>query len=193
MSRPPLPPRRSVPPVPNDEPKGIAARIASLQLEHIDRGLGRGKVTGVERPPDFLRLISRPPPPIPTSNAPPPPPPRRPPARPPARLPTPPPEPEPEPEASCFKCHDFSYIDAHAAQFPPPDSQLPRPARIRPHLSLRLRNRKMPCIILLVAPQCCLRYRVLLFRKSATRNRPVHPPIRAGSLRWVRWFVRAPR
>lgn len=118
MSRPPLPPRRSVPPVPNDEPKGIATRIASLQLEHIDRGIGRGKVTGVERPPDFLRLISRPPPPIPTSNAPPPPPPRRPPARSPARLPTPPPEPEPEPESSCLKCHDFSYIDAHAAQFP---------------------------------------------------------------------------
>ncbi|KAK0461455.1 hypothetical protein IW261DRAFT_1632582 [Armillaria novae-zelandiae] len=26
--------------------------------------------------------------------------------------------PEPEPDASCLRCHDFSYIDAHAAQFP---------------------------------------------------------------------------
>ncbi|KAK0195609.1 hypothetical protein F5146DRAFT_1109772 [Armillaria mellea] len=86
MSRPPLPPRRSVPPAPD---QGIAARIASLQLGHI----GRGKATRVlpqDRGPDFLRLITRPPPPIPTSK----------------------------PESSCLKCHDFSYIDAHAAQFP---------------------------------------------------------------------------
>ncbi|KAJ7497334.1 hypothetical protein FB451DRAFT_1019071 [Mycena latifolia] len=48
----------------------------------------------------------------------------------PTRLPTPPPEPEPEPdydaydegyqsqEESCMRCHDFSHVDAHAAQFP---------------------------------------------------------------------------
>ncbi|KAK0461069.1 uncharacterized protein EV420DRAFT_1640569 [Desarmillaria tabescens] len=142
MSRPPLPPRRSVPPpqladtgVDDDDdqqPKGIAARIARLQLDH--KGIGRGQVSQsspvprgalyptseelARRGPDFLRLIRRPPPPIPplTVHKAPPPPPRR----LPARLPTPPPEPVPEPEleASCLKCHDFSYVDAHAAQFP---------------------------------------------------------------------------
>ncbi|KIK67379.1 hypothetical protein GYMLUDRAFT_37486 [Collybiopsis luxurians FD-317 M1] len=79
---------------------------------------------------DFVRAISRKPPPIPSAKAeatetpthsvPG----RRLPPRP-ARLPTPPPEPEFEPEyqaseeiTACIKCHDFSFVDEHAAQFP---------------------------------------------------------------------------
>lgn len=90
-----------------------------MKLDRSSSGPLQGRSSLVVRDPDFLRLIRRPPPPIPTSTPhsalpPPPPPPRR----PPAHLPTPPPEPEPEPESSCLKCHDFSYVDAHAAQFP---------------------------------------------------------------------------
>ncbi|KAF8910332.1 hypothetical protein CPB85DRAFT_1305497 [Mucidula mucida] len=163
MSRPLLPPRRTVPAVPvqssadDDEiakPMGIAARIASLQLDQKGHPLAKPpppapraraeprvliaavddeQTTGVPCPtpeelaargPDYIRLISRPvPSPHSFNDAPPPPPPRRLPPKP-TRLPTPPPEPEPEPEPepaateSCLKCHDFSYVDAHAAQFP---------------------------------------------------------------------------
>ncbi|KAF5393431.1 hypothetical protein D9757_000618 [Collybiopsis confluens] len=75
---------------------------------------------------DYVQAISRRPPPIPST-------PTAGPARrlppKPARLPTPPPEPEIEPEpvieheesessTTCIKCHDFSFVDAHAAQFP---------------------------------------------------------------------------
>ncbi|KAE9411447.1 hypothetical protein BT96DRAFT_968889 [Gymnopus androsaceus JB14] len=73
---------------------------------------------------DFVRAISRKPPPVP-SKQPPPTPGRRLPPKP-TRLPTPPPEPEPEyeeelleePSTGCIKCHDFSSVDDHAAQFP---------------------------------------------------------------------------
>ncbi|KAJ8076483.1 hypothetical protein AAF712_000158 [Marasmius tenuissimus] len=114
-----------------DEPVGAVVRAPQPTWEEIE---SRGAA--------FVRAVRREPPPIPgegkDATVPPPLPGRRkmPPI--PARLPTPPPEPEPEPETqehdpysqsneaygeeeqtqSCIKCHDFSFIDDHAAQFP---------------------------------------------------------------------------
>lgn len=150
MSRPALPPRRTAT-LPDNEteykPMGIAARIASMQLDHVGRTKPSVPIRSappiparkavptsptrrttqdelVTRGDDYLRLISRRPPPPPTKNknAPAPPSRRLPPM--PTRLPTPPPEPEEEEEPdedeeqSCLKCHDFSVVDGHAAQFP---------------------------------------------------------------------------
>ncbi|KAL0575738.1 hypothetical protein V5O48_006225 [Marasmius crinis-equi] len=106
-----------------EEPVGAVARAPQPSWEEIE-----------SRGPAFVRAVRRKPPPIPGNDAkkmPPPLPGRRLPPMP-ARLPTPPPEPEPEPEAqqpdatygqaeqtqSCIKCHDFSFVDDHAAQFP---------------------------------------------------------------------------
>ncbi|KAJ7770205.1 hypothetical protein DFH07DRAFT_806073 [Mycena maculata] len=145
MSRPPLPPRRNVPPPPppraeSSAPSGIAARIASLQLDQIGRNPQSARRNGntlpprAERDPQLAKALSRKPPPPPTAAkpvAPPPPLPAR--ARRLPPMPTPEPEPEPEYEdpeeygsdegyqsqaESCIKCHDFSPIDDHAAQFP---------------------------------------------------------------------------
>ncbi|KAF9071724.1 hypothetical protein BDP27DRAFT_1321803 [Rhodocollybia butyracea] len=107
-SIPPPPPRQKSTPVPTRQPT----------WEEIE---ARGH--------DFVRAVSRKPPPIPSeqTHVPPAVPGRRLPPKP-ARLPTPPPEPEPEPDydeaveeeesSSCLKCHDFSFVDDHAAQFP---------------------------------------------------------------------------
>ncbi|KAJ7647295.1 kyphoscoliosis peptidase [Roridomyces roridus] len=171
LSRPPVPPRRAVPPPPparrpaqsSEEeeaptPRGIAARIANLQLDQIGRSPLQQAETAppppprrnaapppppprrapaIERDPELVRLLSRKPPPPPVqarANSAPAVPARR----LPPRLPTPEPEPEPEPEYveeeeqsdegyqsqaeepsdSCIKCHDFSFVDAHAASFP---------------------------------------------------------------------------
>ncbi|KAK7053295.1 hypothetical protein VNI00_003921 [Paramarasmius palmivorus] len=188
--KPSLPPRKAPPPLPqkrastigisvsyhNDQPEvsekplGIAARIASLQLNQVGLSPAQKRAKAPEPDPDseeetdivpqsqdedlpfrtpqptgsaFVRLIRRRPPPIPSDgeqedadeapSIPPPLPQRKLPPMP-ARLPTPPPEPELEPEPepqyaeeyhtdhsagdTCIKCHDFSFIDQHASQFP---------------------------------------------------------------------------
>ncbi|KAK7057156.1 40s ribosomal protein s23 [Favolaschia claudopus] len=128
---PPPPPRRNAPP-----PLPARTRRSIKEIAETDPQLAKR----LSRPP--------PPPPLPKraaseSQSPPPPLPARAPSTPtvparrlppmPTRLPTPPPEPEydEEPEqpiydepyenaeeSSCIKCHDFSTVDAHAAQFP---------------------------------------------------------------------------
>ncbi|KAL1757601.1 hypothetical protein FB107DRAFT_208836 [Schizophyllum commune] len=125
ISPPPPPPRRTygLPPVTSSWPRPTR-RLTVDEIEQDDPELGR--------------LLRRPPPPPPSSKAdtqgPPPLPANRP-SR--SSLPTPPPEPDTEletqyephyPEQStdaqsverptCLKCHDFSIVDAHAAQFP---------------------------------------------------------------------------
>ncbi|KAJ6499262.1 kyphoscoliosis peptidase [Mycena sanguinolenta] len=134
MSRPVPPPRRSAPPPPPPEssievptPTGIAARIASLQLDQIGRTpaeLPQSKRASAiekapppppprrsqppalpsraERDPHLAKLLSRPPPPPPVAKSQPPPPlPARSvstPSLPPRRLPPRLPTPPPEPE-----------------------------------------------------------------------------------------------
>ncbi|KAG7098590.1 hypothetical protein E1B28_000517 [Marasmius oreades] len=105
-----------------EEPVGPFIRAHKPTWEEIE-----------SRGPAFVRAICRKAPPIPGKDSPTPPVPvrRLPPMS--TRLPTPPPEPEPgtyhdvvhdELEGvdrmhdSCIKCHDFSFIDDHAAQFP---------------------------------------------------------------------------
>ncbi|KAF7321367.1 TGc domain-containing protein [Mycena kentingensis (nom. inval.)] len=113
---PPPPPRRSVPPEPSP-----AACIAALRVNVAPPRPPPRK----RRDPELERLLARKPPPPPTAT--PPAPARR---LPPklTRLPTPEPEAEPEPEPHeqldadyidhCIKCHDFTFIDEHAAQYP---------------------------------------------------------------------------
>ncbi|KAJ7251467.1 hypothetical protein B0H12DRAFT_1234120 [Mycena haematopus] len=132
MSRPPVPPRRSVPPPPHESnievptPTGIAARIASLQLDQIGRNsLERPQIkrastiekappppppsrrnapalpSRAERDPQLAKALSRPPPPPPIPKSQPPPLPARSvstPSLPPRRLPPRLPTPPPEPE-----------------------------------------------------------------------------------------------
>ncbi|KAF9268916.1 hypothetical protein L218DRAFT_918121 [Marasmius fiardii PR-910] len=107
-----------------EEPVGPLARASQPTWEELEsRGI------------EFVRAVRRRPPPIPSRGVslPPPVPARRLPPKA-ARLPTPPPEPEPEPKPeplhedpeniyqgqnqdSCIKCHDFTFVDQHAAQF----------------------------------------------------------------------------
>ncbi|KAF5370888.1 hypothetical protein D9758_002045 [Tetrapyrgos nigripes] len=153
VPRPPVPPRRSVPPVPSlrEEPEqlkpsGLAARIANLQLNHVARAPSHqpprirqaDTSTGPRRPTweeiqsrgsEYVRAVKRTPPSPPPPSKPEQPPPvpgRRLPPKP-SRLPTPPPEPVYEPTSelehseqsdSCLHCHDFSFVDDHAAQLP---------------------------------------------------------------------------
>ncbi|KAK7472810.1 hypothetical protein VKT23_000917 [Stygiomarasmius scandens] len=140
----PPPPRNADPE--ETQPAGIAVRIANLQLNHIGRSPSQTKIPIVRsedkqsaslrsrrptweeleaRGPEYVRALKRRPPNPPGSS--PPPVPNRPPK--PVRLPTPP-EPEPELETvdhhavdhqepdTCLRCHDFSFVDDHAAQFP---------------------------------------------------------------------------